>query len=298
MFLKQQDFYKSLTTRHPGVVERVRKLIEESEKRSSGRKSAAPGFLWEHTVLVASLAFRMAKSEKEDADLAALTALFHDSGKFSGGRYHRDEKPEEEAAARLAREILEDAGFEMAAVGHVVRALRSLYNGNGRRNRLADIIHDADFLSKSGLLGVAEFFVKSTLRGRNLGTAIMSHLSKELTYASVLPQNMRTESGRGLARRKSEETLRFHRAFLAELKKVHGLDFRIRTADVRIKEGRRRLKILLVTPATCDSCGQGWELDFRTEKGVKCERLEASVKCAGCGTRHEIDFCLPEIAAK
>ncbi|MGA2362270.1 MAG: HD domain-containing protein [Candidatus Aminicenantales bacterium] len=297
MLLKQQDFYKSLTARHPGLVERVRKLIEESEIKFTGGKIAAGGFLWEHTVLVASLAFRLAKMEKEDADLAAMTALFHDSGKFSGGRYHRDEKPEEEAAARLAREVLEDAELDMAAVGHVVRALRSLYNAGARRNKLADIIHDADFLSKFGLLGVAEFFVKSTLRGRNLETAIMNHLSKELTYAAVLPLNMRTESARKFAARKSGETLRFYRSFLAELKEAHGMDFKVRTPEVRRSLGRpRRLKIMLVAPAVCGSCGRGWELDFRTEKGVKCERLEAAVRCAGCGATHEIAFCLPEIA--
>jgi HD superfamily phosphodiesterase len=297
MLLKQQDFYKSLTARHPGLVEHVRKLIEESEKKFTGGKSATGGFLWEHTVLVASLAFRLAKMEKEDADLAAMTALFHDSGKFSGGRYHRDEKPEEEEAARLAREVLEGVELEMASVGHVVRALRSLYNSGARRNRLADIIHDADFLSKFGLLGVAEFFVKSTLRGRNLETAIMNHLSKELTYAAVLPLNMRTESARKLAARKSAETLRFYRSFLAELKEAHGMDFKVCTPEVRRFGGRpRRLKVMLVAPAACGSSGRGWEFDFRTEKGVKCERLEAAVRCAGCGAAHQISFCLPEIA--
>jgi HD superfamily phosphodiesterase len=244
MLLKQQAFYTSLTSRYPGLVERVRKLIEESEKKFSGTRSAAGGFLWEHTVLVASLSFRLAKLEKEDADLAAMAALFHDAGKFSGGRYHRDQKPEEEAAARLAREILEDEGLGMAAVGHVVRTLRSLYNGGSRRNRLADIIHDADFLSKFGLLGVAQFFVKSTLRGRNLESAIMNHLSKELTYAAVLPLNMRTESARKLAAKKSQETLRFYKSFLSELEKTHGMDFRVRTPEVRRSGGRqRRLKV-------------------------------------------------------
>jgi len=297
MLLKQQDFYKSLTAHYPGLVERVRRLIEESEKKFTAAKSSAGGFLWEHTVLVASLSFRLAKTEKEDADLAALIALFHDSGKFSGGRYHRDEKPEEEAAARLAREVLEEAKLEMADIGHVVRALRSLYNSGVGRNRLADIIHDADFLSKFGLLGVAEFFVKSTLRGRNLEAAIMNHLSKELTYASVLTMNMRTISARKFAARKSDETLRFYRGFLAELKEAHGMNFKVRTPEVRRSAGRlRRIKVMLVTPAVCGSCGRGWELDFRTEKGVKCERLEAAVRCPGCAASHQISFCLPEVA--
>jgi HD superfamily phosphodiesterase len=297
MLLKQQDFYKSLTSLSPGLVERARRLIEDSEKKFTGRKSPEAGFLWEHTVLVTALSFRLARMEKADADLAAITALFHDAGKFSGGRYHRDRKPEEETAARLARETLEDSGLDMAAIGHVVRALRSLYNTGPRRNALADVIHDADFLSKFGLLGVAQFFVKSTLRGRNLETAIMNHLSKELTYAGVLPLNMRTESARKLAAKKSQETLRFYKAFLAELEKAHGMDFRVRALEVKRPAKRpARLNVMLVAPAACGACGGAWEFGFRTEKGLKCETLEASIRCGACGAAHEISFCLPEMA--
>jgi HD superfamily phosphodiesterase len=296
MLLKQQEFYRSLTTLSPGLVERVRRTIEDSEKRFSGRKEGRGGFLWEHSVLVAAQSFRLATMEKESADLAALTALFHDSGKFAGGRYHADDKPEEDEAARLARELLEEAGLKMAAVGNVVRALRSLYHSGARRNRLADIVHDADFLSKFGYLGVANFFVKSTLRGRNLESAVMDYLGKELTYAAVLPENMRTVAARRLAAKKSADTLRFYRAFLDELKDAHGMEFRIQTVDVRRPAGRsKRVRVSLAVPASCGACGGKWETDFRTEKGLKCEKLEASIRCGACGDKRTISFCLPEI---
>lgn len=296
MLLKQQEFYRSLTAFSPGLVERVRRTIEEAEKKFSGKKDGKDGFLWEHTVLVAGQSFRLAKAEKENPDLAALTALFHDSGKFAGGRYHADDKPEEEEAARLAREILEEAGLAMAGIGHVVRALRSLYSSGARRNRLADIVHDADFLSKFGYLGVANFFVKSTLRGRNLESAVMDYLSKEMTYAAVLPANMRTGAARLLAVKKSADTLRFYRSYLAELKEAHGMDFRIQTVDVRRSASRsKRARVSLVLPASCGACAGKWEADLRTEKGLKCEKLEASLRCAACGERRSISFCLPEM---
>lgn len=296
MLLKQQEFYRSLTALSPGLVERVRRTIEEAEKKFSGKKDGKGGFLWEHSVLVAAQSFRLAKAEKENPDLAALTALFHDSGKFAGGRYHADDKPEEEESARLARAILEDAGLEMAGIGHVVRALRSLYNSGARRNRLADIVHDADFLSKFGYLGVANFFVKATLRGRNLESAVMDYLSKELTYAAVLPANMRTAAARRLAARKSADTLRFYRAYLAELKEAHGLEFRIQAAVVRRSGPRsKRARVSLALPASCGACGGKWEADLRTEKGLKCEKLEASLRCAACGEKRSISFCLPEM---
>ncbi len=296
MLLKQQEFYRSLTALSPGLVERIRRMIEEAEKKYSGRKDAKAGFLWEHTVLVASQAFRLAQAEKENPDLTALVALFHDSAKFAGGRYHASGEPEEEEAARLARATLEETGLKMADTGHVVRALRSLYQSGASRNRLADIVHDADFLSKFGYLGVANFFVKSALRGRNLESAAMDYLSKELTYAGVLPANMRTASARRLAVKKSADTLRFYKAYIGELEEVHGIDFRVRTVDVPKAGGRgRRAKVTLVLPAACGACGGKWESEFRTEKGLKCEKLEASLRCAACGERRSISFCLPEM---
>jgi HD superfamily phosphodiesterase len=296
MLLKQQEFYRSLTSLSPGLVERVRKMIEDAEKRFSKTKDGKPGFLWEHTALVAAQSYGLAKAEKENRDLAALVALFHDSGKFAGGRYHADDKPEEEESARLARATLEEAGLKMADIGHVVRALRSLYRAGASRNRLADIVHDADFLSKFGYLGVANFFVKSTLRGRNLESAAMDYLSKELTYAAVLPDNMRTGAARRLAVRKSADTLRFYRGYLGELKAAHGIDFRIRTVEVPKAAGRsRRAEVTLVQPAACEACGGKWESELRTEKGLKCEKLEASLRCAACGERRSISFCLPEM---
>jgi len=296
MLLKQQEFYRSLTTLSPGLVERIRRTIEDAEKKFSGKKEGKGGFLWEHSVLVAAQSFRLATAEKENTDLAALTALFHDSGKFAGGRYHADDKPEEEEAARLARELLEQAGLKMADVGQVVRAIRSLYNSGARRNRLADIVHDADFLSKFGYIGVANFFVKATLRGRNLESAVMDYLGKELTYAAVLPANMRTAAARRLAAKKSADTLRFYRAFLDELKDAHGMEFRIQTVDVRRPAGRsKRVRVSLALPASCGACGGKWETDFRTEKGLKCEKLEASIRCGACGDKRTVSFCLPEL---
>ena len=296
MLLKQQEFYRSLTAFSPGLVERVRRTIEDAEKKFTGRKDGRDGFLWEHTVLVTGQSFKLAKAEKENPDLVAVTALFHDAGKFGGGRYHAGKKPEEEGSARLARKILEESGLGMADIGRVVRALRSLYNSGSGRNRLADIVHDADFLSKSGYLGVANFFVKSTLRGCNLESAAMDFLSRELTYAAVLPANMRTAAARRLAVRKSADGLRFYRSYLAELNEAHGLELRVRAVDVpRAGTRTRKAKISLVMPASCGACGGKWETALRTDKGLKCEKLEASFRCVACGEKRTVSFCLPEI---
>ncbi|MBN2265791.1 MAG: hypothetical protein JW775_08260, partial [Candidatus Aminicenantes bacterium] len=171
-----------------------------------------------------------------------------------------------------------------------------LYSSGTGRNRLADIVHDADFLSKFGYLGVANFFVKSTLRGRNLESSVLDYLSKELTYAAVLPANMRTASARRLAVKKAADTQRFFRSYIGELKEAHGLDLRVRTVEVPRPGARsRRAKVTLVLPVACAACGGKWETGFTTAKGLKCEKLEAMLRCAGCGDRRSISFCLPEL---
>jgi hypothetical protein len=189
-----------------------------------------------------------------------------------------------------------DAGLFVVHVPILVTEQGTIWFHVARRNRIADIVHDADFLAKFGYLGVANFFVKSTLRGRNLESAVMDFLGKELTYAAVLPANMRTASARKLAARKSADTLRFYRAYLAELKEAHGLVFRIQTATVaRPGQRAKRATVSLALPASCGSCGGKWETELRTSKGLKCEKLEASLRCSACGDKRSTSFCLPEL---
>jgi hypothetical protein len=143
---------------------------------------------------------------------------------------------------------------------------------------------------------VANFFVKSALRGRNLESAVMDFLGKELTYAAVLPANMRTAAARKLAAKKAADTLRFYRAYLAELKDAHGLVFRIQALAVPRPGSRgKKAAVSLALPAACAACGGKLQTDVRAEKGSKCERLEASLRCGSCGEKRSISFCLPEL---
>jgi uncharacterized protein len=178
----------------------------------------------------------------------------------------------------------------------VAAAIRALYQEGAGPDPLADIVHDADFLSKFGYLGVAQFFIKSALRGRTLRAAVMSSLSKELTYAACLPLNMRTEAGRVLAAGKSADTLKFHASLLSELRDVHGLEFRVKRIRVaRALPLRGKVDVRLVLAPRCEACGGKWEIRTETARGTKCEKLEARVRCAGCGDAYEIAFCLPEL---
>ena len=294
----RREFEKLLAASTPGLIERIRTIIERSERAFTKKKRGeASSFLWEHTTAVASLAHKLATAGKADVTAAVLGALFHDAGKFAGGTYHHDDEPEEKTAAEVARGVMDEFRVPAATGRRVLRALAALYSDRARGNETAAIIHDADFLAKAGTLGVAEFFIKATLRGRTLLDAVRNSLSKELTYAAALPVNMRTKAGRRLAERKARTTRSFFRNLLAEIRESQGLDLRVVRAAVPLP-GRRPLDVRLVMSRTCDTCGGvKWRPVFATERGVKCETLEARVSCGRCGNEFRVSFCVPEIAS-
>ena len=294
---KNLAFTAVLAKRYPGLLEKVQTLIVEAERKFAGNAPESEGsFLWEHTLYAAGLAYKLAEAEKRDPAATAVAALFHDAGKFVEGRYHADGVPEEERAAVLAEKMLARSRMSAADRGQVVSALRALYNEKCGGHPLADLVHDADFLSKFGYLGVAAFFTKAALRGRTLRETIVRSLSKELTYAAGLPLNMRTDSARALAAKKSADSLLFYRSLLNELEKEHDLSFQIRVRRIR-RPGRTGppLAVSLVLPQACEACGGRWNINIATAPGLKCETLEARAVCRGCGKSLEIAFCLPEI---
>jgi HD superfamily phosphodiesterase len=293
------DLLSLVEKRAPGLVGRIRAGIEAAERSFDGRARSGESHLWEHTVHVASLAHRLALAEGRPPLLPVLAALFHDHGKFEGGRYHEDDRVEEEAAAKTAELFLDDAGFAAKDIASVATALRSLYDERARKTWISDIVHDADFLAKFGALGAAQFFVKSTLRGRTLRQALAHSLSKELTYAAALPDNMRTAAGRRLARRKAKDSLAFFLGLLKEIKEAGGADLVIRKVRVQpAGAGLAPVEVRMAVPRSCPACGGAGAVTFTTDPGVKCEKLEAIWACRACGESATFAFCLPEISRR
>jgi HD superfamily phosphodiesterase len=289
--------FDAIETRFPGLIAEVRRSIRDSERAYQGGDDKSDSYLWEHTMHVASIADQLAQCEKIDPLIPVVAALFHDAGKFAEGQYHAEGTIEETESARIAERLLRKCGMKQSGRNQVLAGLKALYNENVRKNRLAAILHDADFLSKFGALGVAGFFIKSTLRGRTLRLSVLGYLSKELTYAACLPLNMHTACGKKLADRKSRDSLRFFRSLLAELKESRIANLTIRRLSVPSGSARNGLlSIRLVVSPECLECGAKWDMAWTTEKGVKCHRLCVNWSCVHCGNRLETSFCLPEIA--
>ncbi len=287
-----------IESRFPGLIEKIRRVIQESENRYEGRKGSSDSYLWEHSQHAASIAFQLAQAGKIEPIIPVVAALFHDAGKFAGGKYHSDDDTvEEEESARIADEILQQVGMRPSDIRKVLAGLRALYRENAKNNTVAAILHDADFLSKFGALGVAVFFIKSALRRRTLRSTVLGYLSKELTYASCLPLNMHTSAGRKLAARKATDSLKFFRALLSELREAGIANLRIQQLRIANPASKNQLlKVQLVASPKCTKCGNGWHVAWTTDKGVKCQKLSVEWACSHCDERQETSFCLPEIA--
>ena len=278
-------------------MDRLREIIRDSEKAYEGGSSESESFLWEHTTHVASIADRLAQSEKIDPLIPVMAALFHDAGKFVGGKYHAEGTTEEMESARIAERLMREYGMKAPGIRKVLSGLKALYNESIRKNRIAAILHDADFLSKFGALGVAAFFTKATLRGRTLRSAVLGHLSKELTYAACLHLNMHTAAGKTLAAKKAKATQKFFHSLLIELRDERIANLEIRRLKIPHPSHRHRLlAIWLVASQNCPGCGKDWNMGWTTEKDVKCNKLNIDWSCSHCGEQIETSFCLPEIA--
>ncbi|MFO7867477.1 MAG: hypothetical protein R6V02_11800 [Candidatus Aminicenantes bacterium] len=281
----------------PEIIPQIRAFIIQSERQGApGLREDSDSFLWDHTLQVAAVTGALSREEKRDPVVPLLTALFHDAGKFTLTGYHRDDIPEEQTAAAAARVILSRLRVYSGMIEKVNASLNALYQEGRQTDPAADIVHDADFLSKFGFQGAAQFFIKSALRGRNLSSAVLSSVSKELTYAAVLPENMRTPAGKKMAHEKKHNTRVFFRGLLKELREAGMADFRIRIHPCPCPcNPDRTLSLHLAEPAECPACGGEFQHCFTTESGLKCRQLNAEISCRSCGHRMSVSFCLPEI---
>jgi HD superfamily phosphodiesterase/predicted RNA-binding Zn-ribbon protein involved in translation (DUF1610 family) len=292
-----EELKKIVRDAFPDLLPALKYRIVQSERDYILEPKDQPdSFLWEHTLQVAAVARQICLSEKEDPLIPVLVSLFHDTGKFSASGYHKDEIPEEIKAAEIAEDLLKKAGLKEPLLSEVLNGIKALYNEQAARNKTADIVHDADFLVKSGCMGIAAFFTKETLRGNSLLHALSQSLSKELTYAVAIVENMRTRSGKAIAKLKKEKSLSFYTDLIRELKD-HGIArFEIRQLKFPCPWNLRKyLNIHLAVHESCPDCGGNWTIDLDQSRGVKCEKLTAIIQCQNCPWKERIAFCLPEI---
>lgn len=263
------------------------RLIRQ-EEAAFGRTRRPPDTLMGHLERVAAHAVRLARAEGVDPHLAELAALFHDAGKFHGGRYHEDDQPEEEHSVAVLRDLGGRHGLDAAALDAVAAAIRQLYRDDPDSTPLSMLLFDADNLDKLGLPGMALYFIKSGLRGQSLSRDMIIRLTVELTYARYAARGLYTRAARAIAAKRSAETIRFIHDLLDALREDGLFDARIDT--VRVGD----LDLEVIRPAACP-CGGAVALTSWIEQGKKCTEIHLAMTCAGCADRHEIRFCRPRL---
>jgi uncharacterized protein len=265
----------------------LRDHLRAEEARYSENRPA-PDTLWEHSWRVARIAERLGRAEGLDPRACRLAALFHDAGKFEGGRYHEDGRPEEERSVELLREMGRAHGLDEAHLSAIGEAVLQLYRDDPEPSPLARVLFDADNLDKLGPLGVANGFIKAGLRGSPLGPRLLLRLTVELTYARHAPRAMHTRLGREWAERRAGETVAFILSLLESLREDGLYDFRVEPVDF---EG---LRLDVVSPAAC-ACGGRLSRRVWLEAGLKCTEIHLEHACTACPERSEIRFCRPRL---
>ncbi len=292
-----------LEARHPGLYASIEMMLVEAEARYNRQSGQAPSeFLLEHTRRTAAIAHKLAAMEAVDSFLPTLVALYHDAGKFHEGAYHQDRIPEEEHAALLAQQMLNEFGLELRTIDSVTTALRALYDESLPCIGPARIVQDADRLEKLGALGVSAFFTKAALRRRGLVDALVQTLSRELTYARAAPRSMLTASGKKLAVEQAPRTIAFFDNLLEQLESWGITSFECHTVvldeDFRTRDGAvaRGMEVTIAMPRACPDCDGALALTHRREQDLKCERFTARFQCGHCSYASESSLCLPLLA--
>ncbi len=269
----------------PGLHQTLRELMDRDESQLA-TESGPPSTLFAHALRVATIARQLAQASPgvspEDAYLAGL---FHDAGKFSGGRYHEGEVAEEELSMAVARRVLPEFGFGADLSDRVATAIRDLYQ-ESNPGLLTRIVHDADNLDKLGFSGVANFFIKSGLRGRGLGPDLLFKISVELTYARQATRALLTAAGRALATQRAAQSERFFLQLLAELSDDGLFDFTTSTVTF---DG---VELVLVKPVRCE-CGGEFDTTVASQPTFKCTELHVCFACNRCPEEHWLRFCRP-----
>ncbi|HUT82217.1 MAG TPA: NTP transferase domain-containing protein [Candidatus Bathyarchaeia archaeon] len=289
-----QNFTELFKERAPNFLVKAKSIIQDAEVTFNKEEPKyETDFLWDHSYRVGKIAYKLALLEGIDPFIPTIAAILHDAGKFVLGKYHQDKITEEEHSASIAERLLLEEGLSTEVISEIIIAITALYNEKLVCNLNCKIVHDADRLDKLGTFGISNFFTKLALRGINLGKAILQSLSRELTYVSMAPLTLYTDSGRSLAKTRSKKTIDFFNDLLEEISYYDIGKYHIKKFEIKSNN------VLLIIPDICQTCSTGsYNISLSTELGIKCETLKAIYSCTSCEEKFDLEFCLPLLVRK
>ena len=267
-----------------GGIRALETALKQRVKADEAAFSEGSDTLWAHLERAGTLAENIARETGVDPVAGRIAGLFHDAGKFAKGRYHDDDRPEEERSVDALVEMSRDLNLDPELIDTVSESIRQLYRDDPDPTELTKVLFDADNADKMGAAGLVNFFVKAGLRGSGLSPGLLYRLTVELTYSRHAPNRMMTAPGRAIAEKRSPYAMEFIKNLLEQLKEDGLYDFRIEEVDF---EG---LTIDVVSPFSCD-CGGELERKVWGVPGIKCLEIHISHSCTRCDYKNEIKFC-------
>ncbi len=163
-----------------------------------------PGYTYDHTLRVRSLAVAMAPDEGADAVIVELAALLHDIAKDAGEDHG-------EAGAREAERILRSRGVAGDVLGAVCSAIATHTGKNTPDHPVENrVLGDADLIDANfGLVAAWRFITIRAGHETPLAETIES-MEEWLPRKDALMEKLLTETGRRIARSRSERMHTFY----------------------------------------------------------------------------------------
>ncbi len=199
-----------------------RPVVAELARRSREAAAADPAHDFSHSIRVLANALKIASREGGDLEVLGAAAFLHDIANLP--KNHPDTRMSSERSAKKAREMLEGMGFAAEKLDLVEDAVlcHSFSRGLTPKTREGRIFQDADRLDAIGAIGVVRTFTVGGATGRALYSADDPFLvggrapddqgnTVDHFYLKLLKlgDRMQTETGRRLARARTERMRRF-----------------------------------------------------------------------------------------
>ena len=178
--------------------------VSEAKKRSGLKK---PTFLyrWEHVCAVVTVANKLAIQVGADVKVVEAAAWLHDVAKMS-----KDQHPIE--GAKFAREFLPTTTFPVKKIEAVAVAIEQhmgLFLDKPLKNLEAQVLWDADKLTKIGLTSALHFFGGAVGGGRATSTEQYIESMRSIDWREKTVASMHTKPAKKAARKRADAVLRY-----------------------------------------------------------------------------------------
>lgn len=176
-----------------------RKDVQKVMYKAAVEQASSNGgfnYRWEHVQAVVTCGLKLAQLTNADSDIVEAAAWLHDIRKDTGDRHANE-------GAKYARDFLPNTDFPKEKIDAVSDAIKQ-HMGMWRETPLtileAQVLWDADKLTKIGLTAVLHWAGGDIIRGRATTTDDMIKRLKSADYRRKTVESMHTEPAKQAAK--------------------------------------------------------------------------------------------------